>query len=557
MLNNLTNFFNLITSRKIKSVPEGTDLIPLATRDKRYSGNYQPTGITVDDFIASIPIPPAGVQSVTGLNTNNADPLNPVVQISVNGTTVTGTGRPDSPLAAPYQAPSVDGITITGTGAPGNPLIAAGGAVTYSNVFFVDPVNGNDATGAVNRFDKPYLTYNAASTAALALAPTISTPALVVLRKGTYTDNMLLRPYVYVNCDEGVVFTFGGFYDDTNTVFCRVYGKACFYVNGRPLNQTFGSNIYLEFDRADMEMTTPLSTIFSSSATATATLTVVCNSIDTNGANALVVSLRYGVNAIIYIREYIQGPRRPINTVFMSGTIKVFCPKIISTNRTPFNPANPQNKVCIYQQGATATGLLEVYGDLYNLSDNFTYLPGTAGQACLFSIQCATGARTRVYGNIYGNETYGIYTVFASGTDGMFYDVKGNISSKSVPVFLFGNTNKVKVEGEVNKLLNDAIAMPCIYATNSCEVYVKNTALTNYNTVASSILALDSTAKAYLYNCTAFNTAAGDVFLNNTSVGSLGCVNVKSNVAIGAALATGVFTPQDYTQVTGLVLPNF
>lgn len=44
-----------------------------------------------------------GVQSVTGLNTDNTDPLNPVVEISV------------------------DGVTITGDGTPGNPLVSAGG----------------------------------------------------------------------------------------------------------------------------------------------------------------------------------------------------------------------------------------------------------------------------------------------------------------------------------------------------------------------------------------------------------------------------------------------
>jgi hypothetical protein len=41
-----------------------------------------------------------GVQSVTGLNTNNADPVNPVVRISVDGTTITGNGTPSSPLVA-------------------------------------------------------------------------------------------------------------------------------------------------------------------------------------------------------------------------------------------------------------------------------------------------------------------------------------------------------------------------------------------------------------------------------------------------------------------------
>jgi hypothetical protein len=41
-----------------------------------------------------------GVQSVTGLNTNNADPLNPVIRVSVDGTTITGLGTPASPLVA-------------------------------------------------------------------------------------------------------------------------------------------------------------------------------------------------------------------------------------------------------------------------------------------------------------------------------------------------------------------------------------------------------------------------------------------------------------------------
>lgn len=41
-----------------------------------------------------------GVQSVTGLNTNNTDPTNPIVQISVDGTTITGAGTPGSPLVA-------------------------------------------------------------------------------------------------------------------------------------------------------------------------------------------------------------------------------------------------------------------------------------------------------------------------------------------------------------------------------------------------------------------------------------------------------------------------
>ena len=42
------------------------------------------------------------VDSVTGLNTNNLDPANPVVNISVDGTTITGRGTPASPLQANF-----------------------------------------------------------------------------------------------------------------------------------------------------------------------------------------------------------------------------------------------------------------------------------------------------------------------------------------------------------------------------------------------------------------------------------------------------------------------
>ncbi len=61
------------------------------------------------------------VNSVTGLNTNNADPTNPVVQISV------------------------DGVTITGAGTPGSPLVSVGGGGT-GNVL---SVNNSDGTLAI------------------------------------------------------------------------------------------------------------------------------------------------------------------------------------------------------------------------------------------------------------------------------------------------------------------------------------------------------------------------------------------------------------------------
>ncbi len=50
MLNNLTNFFNLITNRRVRNTVGDDDLIALGVRDPRTPGIYQPTAIRVVDL---------------------------------------------------------------------------------------------------------------------------------------------------------------------------------------------------------------------------------------------------------------------------------------------------------------------------------------------------------------------------------------------------------------------------------------------------------------------------------------------------------------------------
>jgi hypothetical protein len=61
MLNNLTNFFNLIVGRRVKTTASPDDLVTLGVRDPRTPGIYQPAAIKVSDLV-----PPAGVTAVTG-----------------------------------------------------------------------------------------------------------------------------------------------------------------------------------------------------------------------------------------------------------------------------------------------------------------------------------------------------------------------------------------------------------------------------------------------------------------------------------------------------------
>lgn len=79
------------------------------------------------------------VQSVTGLNTDNTDPLNPIVKVSVDGITITGLGTPASPLVA--VAGGVDGsgtLNYVAKWTPdgntlGNSLIQDNGTTTSIN----------------------------------------------------------------------------------------------------------------------------------------------------------------------------------------------------------------------------------------------------------------------------------------------------------------------------------------------------------------------------------------------------------------------------------------
>ena len=106
-----------------------------ATPEKLYTGydingvlrNYIGTGDKGLRILNTNPVQPvtppitpsgtplAGVQSVTGLNTDNTDPLNPVVQISVDGVSITGLGTPGSPLIAAAGAPYITASTDTST----------------------------------------------------------------------------------------------------------------------------------------------------------------------------------------------------------------------------------------------------------------------------------------------------------------------------------------------------------------------------------------------------------------------------------------------------------
>lgn len=58
MLNNISNFFNLFKTKKIKKTLAPNDIIPIGVRDTTNRADYQASGITYKDFAAQIAPPP-------------------------------------------------------------------------------------------------------------------------------------------------------------------------------------------------------------------------------------------------------------------------------------------------------------------------------------------------------------------------------------------------------------------------------------------------------------------------------------------------------------------
>jgi hypothetical protein len=128
MLNNLTNFFNLIVGRRIKTQLEDSDLIAIGTKQSPALGDYKPTAIKFKDLQTQIVagVTPPTLQQVLD---NNHD--------LVDGNNFQGTNA--------------------GAGNSGNNVIAIGGGAgstnSGDNVNFIGTLSGKGNTGIkVNAF---------------------------------------------------------------------------------------------------------------------------------------------------------------------------------------------------------------------------------------------------------------------------------------------------------------------------------------------------------------------------------------------------------------------
>jgi hypothetical protein len=173
MLNNITNFFNLIKTGKVKTQLDGTDLLPIGTKDFRFTGQYQPTMIKYSDLVSGLVGGSNGQvlfndnDTIAGASNLYYDKLTGRVGIGTNTPAyllnVNGTARITSLIPSELISPSPteiifvknsSGVTAGRILPDGNILrISSSGAHTTINIFSTGNLGINQTTDAGFRLD--------------------------------------------------------------------------------------------------------------------------------------------------------------------------------------------------------------------------------------------------------------------------------------------------------------------------------------------------------------------------------------------------------------------
>lgn len=400
MLNNITNFFNLIVGRKIKATPEATDIIPLGTRDSRYDGFYQPTAITYGDLSSAILdlVPPSDVK--------------------------------------------------------------------YANVFFVDAVNGNDATGAINDFTKPYANVYAALSATFDFSWSSSNRALIYVRRGSYyNQGMQFLNYVDVYCEPGVTFTGNSRIEDYGqSVNCNFFGKSRWETSLQfsVIKVTGGnSNVNVEVDEMicngwAFEAQNGANTYFKARRLDCKTL----------GGGINIFNSGSGTRVIEITQEHLS-PHKLYGFVDFSGKAYVSCPRNFLK---AINYYGGFWKAVINVQGGNGGCEIIFNGNMYS-DTSVAYYGAQSGMIQRWDVSWGTLV---VNGNIYSENQFGIYSQGSSAACRTI--INGDVKSNNLIGYIFGNSRVVFRNGT---LLNwntrvGSEGYPVFSVAGSSEVFVEN-----------------------------------------------------------------------------------
>jgi len=416
-----------------------------------------------------------------------------------------------------------------------------GGSVLYSNVIFVDAINGNDSTGTHNDFTKPFLTMVNAASYASTLTLSTTNRCLIYVRRGSYSCFAGLSDHVDYYSEPGVVYTSGGISSTITTVTANFYGHASF-VNSSILITT-PSTWNIEFDY----MSNIATALYIAPASGTATVNVKANYIySTTQGSGYAISIRNNANVTLNVARGIEAIHSTIAFRFFTGNVTINCPKIYLGSGNIYGGNFKQAIICY---DASTTGTITINGDIEN--------KGTVdygGIGSLVTIYSGANPKLTINGNLKGGPIKALDgNTQTSGT----IQITGNITSdnSTYTAWAYGNGELVFKNCIIsNSGLNNAANL--IAVNGSAQIFFKDCYMYNASNNSNLIVVNSALTKLVLDGCSGQSSGA----TGNSIYSSVGAVNVRvNNSRFGKDKSvdiTDLYSPSGFIYDTNTIVPT-
>ena len=419
---------------------------------------------------------------------------------------------------------------------------------------YVDPVNGSDSTGLVNRLDKPFSTIAKAISGLTSSYSFISTnTGLVHLKKGIYTEFVYLYDNINFYCEPDVVFSENGFTDSNGAVNSSIFGFANFVgtdPNLVPLDVTKASNISFNFSKIDNQ-----SVAFKvTNTTGTSNVKIKGDSIicKSGYGKAILIGYNNGTydvssNVNISVVEKISSA---YDTISISdkfiGTLEVNTPLIECDSDFNTNGSQNDQQHALIVRSASAS--VRINADLFESS--------SANVGGINSTVYINAGTVSIFGNISGGECPGVYLGDSKPSN---VSIKGDVISKKEAIINESNNTKFMVSDSLIKThgLGTSTYSIHINSGSMSSTYLYNARI--YNSLENSgMIAMSSTgSRVGIYNSIGYGagTVSGE-FIHCVGAVSVGMHNVRSNKD-NSDDVEDLFTPSGFIYDKNLYLGDF
>lgn len=416
-----------------------------------------------------------------------------------------------------------------------------GSPTLYSNVIFVDAVNGNDSTGILNDFAKPFLTMVQAVSYASTLTRSSTNRCLIYIRRGSYNCYAGFYDHIDYYSEPGVIYTSGGILAPT-AISVNFYGYAVFinsYIDIRT-----ASNFNIEFDYMSTDVS---SAIYIAPSTGTATVNIKANYIYSNTlGSGFGISIRNSSNVTFNVSRGIEAVHSTISFRFFTGSAIINCPKIYLGSGNLYGGNYKQAIVCY---DVSTTGSIIINGDIEN-KDTVNY----GGIGSLVTVYSGANPKLIINGNLKGGPIKALDgNTQTSGT----IQITGNIASdnSTYTVWAYGNGELVFKNCIIsNSGLNSS---PDLIAVNgTAKIFFKDCYLYNATSDSKLIVVNNASTSLVLDGCSGqSNGAAG-----NSIYSSVGAVNVRVNNSRfnkdKSVDITDLYSPSGFIYDTNTIVPT-